>query len=214
MTPPPPSREDQKLETRALIREAARARFIAVGYERTTIRDIASAAGVSVGSVHVHFQDKRSLLFACFYANIRAAVATIGATVDADAPLVDQLRESGRVLYRAYAEHPELSRVMLREGLFPGEGEREDNLGPFLADLAARHRRARERGELGRLPDDGLLAARAFFAAYFAVLIGGLGGHFGPLDDPDAAADRWADELQALVRLHLEGLGLRAPRER
>ncbi|MCA9661412.1 MAG: TetR/AcrR family transcriptional regulator [Myxococcales bacterium] len=205
----PPRRSEQKLATRAQIRDAARARFVEVGYEGTTIRDVARAAGVSVGSVHVHFKDKRALLFACFYEGIRGAVAEIWATIDRDAPLLDQLARCGRVLYRAYAEHPELSRVMFRESLFPAPGEDDDNLEPFLVGVAELHRAALARGELERLPQGGMLAARAFFAVYIAVLIAGLSGHLGPCDDADAAAERWAAELRDLVELQLRGLGLR-----
>ncbi|HLT38501.1 MAG TPA: TetR/AcrR family transcriptional regulator [Enhygromyxa sp.] len=203
------SRSAQKLETREQIREAARARFSEVGYERTTIRDVAQAAGVSVGSVHVHFKDKRALLFACFYANVGEAVARIQATLDEQAPLIDQLTHCGRVLFRAYAEHPELSRVMFRESLFLQAGDdRDQHFGPFLERIAGLFRAALARGEITRLPQQGLLAARAFFAAYIAVLIGGLSGHFGSHKRPDRAARRWAEELRALIELQLVGLGL------
>ncbi|MEZ4382281.1 MAG: TetR/AcrR family transcriptional regulator [Nannocystaceae bacterium] len=204
-----PRRSEQKQATRDQIRDAARARFVAVGYDRTTIRDVAKAAGVAVGSVHVHFRDKRALLFACFYEGIRRAVATIWTTLDRQMPLVDQLVHCGRVLYRAYLEHPALSRVMVREGLFPAADEGDDNLLPFLEAVAELHREARRRGELERLPADGALAARAFFAAYMAVLIAGLGGRYGASDDPEAAASRWGDDLRALVELQLRGVGLR-----
>ena len=206
----PPSRAERKLETEAQIREAARARFIEVGYDKTTIRDIARAAGVSVGSVHVHFKDKRALLFACFYANIAQAVARIFATLDEDQPLLDQLTHCGRVLYRAYAQHPALSRVMVKESLFIAaqHDTPDEQLEPFLARVATLFEAAHARGELTRLPGGSMLAAQSFFATYFAVLIGGLNGHYGQSKRPDRAARRWAQALRSLLALQLVGLGL------
>ncbi len=205
---PPPSRAEQKAASRRAILTAARARFIALGYEHATIRDIARRAGVSPGSVLAHFKDKRGLLRACFLDNIARAVSQIWETLDEDAPLLDQLSHCARVLFEAYAQHPALSRVMFRESLFPSPDEqRDDQFASFLARVAALYRAARDRGELSRLPRDGLLAAQGFFAIYVSALIGGLGGHFGEHDDAAACARAWSTPVRALTRLQLEGLG-------
>jgi len=206
----PGARTVHKQRTRAAILAAARARFVASGYERATIREIADAAGVAVGSVHAHFRDKQALLMACFYAGITAALARIWDGHDERAPLLEQLTRCGRLLYEAYAEHPELSRVMFQATLFtapePGEGI-EDPLGPFLERLVGVFRAALARGEIRRLPGDGLVAARGFFAAYLAILIAGLAGHLGHGERPERTGELWAVHLRALVRLQLEGLG-------
>jgi AcrR family transcriptional regulator len=54
-----PAFED--LTARARIREAALAQFAEHGYERTTIRGVAAAAGVSPGLVRHHFGSKQAL---------------------------------------------------------------------------------------------------------------------------------------------------------
>src|SRR5215475_11467541 len=54
-----PAFED--LTARARIREAALAQFAEHGYERTTIRGVAAAAGVSPGLVRHHFGSKQGL---------------------------------------------------------------------------------------------------------------------------------------------------------
>lgn len=202
------ARTAQKQRTRAAILAAARERFVVSGYERATIREIADAAGVAVGTIHAHFRDKRALLFACFFAGIGAALEQIWETHDERAPLLDQLTRCGRLLYEAYAVHPELSRVMFRATLFPEPGVGDDELlGPFLARIVGLFRAALARGEIRRLPADPLLAAQNFFAAYMAVLVAGLGERPATEERPEATAARWSTHLRALMRLQLEGLG-------
>lgn len=48
--------------TRARVLSAAEDLFGRHGYEASTIQDVASAAGVAVGTVYHHFPDKRSIL--------------------------------------------------------------------------------------------------------------------------------------------------------
>ncbi|MCA9713335.1 MAG: TetR/AcrR family transcriptional regulator [Myxococcales bacterium] len=210
----PPTRAEQKEASRRAILEAARARFLELGYEHATIRDIARAAGVSSGSVLAHFGDKRGLLLACFLDNIARAQARIWATLDERAPLLEQLTHCARVLYTAYAEQPTLSRVMFQETLWPRpQDPPDDQLAPFLERVAALFRAAKQRGELTRLPGDGFLAAQGFFALYLSGLIGGLGGHFGEHASAEANAAAWVAPVRALASLQLTGLGARAPDE-
>lgn len=201
------SRAERKATTRTSILEAARRQLIDRGYEGTTIRDVAAAAEVAVGSVHVHFRDKRALLFACFYSEIAAAVARIWETLP-DSTLLDQLTHCGEVLYAAYAEHPELSRVMFREALFPAaDAERDASFEPFMLRIAELFVQAQQRGELRQLPEAGRRAAQNFFAAYLLVLIGGLSGELGPFTEGATMAKAWAKRLRALLQLQLVGLG-------
>lgn len=57
----PTRRALAKQETRAKVLEAARKLFSEHGYEGATIRDIASAAGMSTGAVFANFSDKADL---------------------------------------------------------------------------------------------------------------------------------------------------------
>lgn len=56
------ARQVRKEATRQRVLEAARGLFESVGYETTTVRMIARAAGVSVGSVFTTFKSKREVL--------------------------------------------------------------------------------------------------------------------------------------------------------
>jgi AcrR family transcriptional regulator len=55
-------RRAQATETRSAVVAAARDLFIAQGYARTTMADIASAAGVSVETIYAAFKNKATLL--------------------------------------------------------------------------------------------------------------------------------------------------------
>ena len=57
----PGSRADQRRRTEARILEAATQAFLSTGYDRTTIRAVASAAGVDAGLVMHYFGSKQEL---------------------------------------------------------------------------------------------------------------------------------------------------------
>ena len=61
-------RHDQKVATRAKVLEAARRCFQARGYDATTIRMVAAAAGTSTGAVFSNFAGKDEL-YAAAYGN-------------------------------------------------------------------------------------------------------------------------------------------------
>ncbi len=60
-TPRPGSRAEQRRRTEARILDAATQVFFSVGYERATIRAVASAAGVDAGLVMHYFGSKQEL---------------------------------------------------------------------------------------------------------------------------------------------------------
>jgi AcrR family transcriptional regulator len=60
-TPPPNSRAEQRRRTEARILDAAAQLFLTAGYERTTIRAVASAAGVDAALVMHYFESKQKL---------------------------------------------------------------------------------------------------------------------------------------------------------
>jgi AcrR family transcriptional regulator len=60
-TPPPNSRTEQRRRTEARILDAATNAFFSAGYDRTTIRAVASAAGVDAGLVMHYFGSKQEL---------------------------------------------------------------------------------------------------------------------------------------------------------
>lgn len=74
-----------------LIRRVARAEFGRRGYEVTTVRDIAAAAGLSTGSVYRAIGSKEELLTTIMDAFSRKVVAGWGAALGSDATAVEKL---------------------------------------------------------------------------------------------------------------------------
>ncbi len=60
--PAKPTRDEAARERRALIVEAAAGCFIAKGFHQTGIREIAKAAGISLGNLYNHFTGKPALI--------------------------------------------------------------------------------------------------------------------------------------------------------
>lgn len=66
---PDSPRKRQKAASHTRILEAARALFRERGYDETTARDIAAQAGLSVGSLFLHFESKADIFKAVIWAN-------------------------------------------------------------------------------------------------------------------------------------------------
>ena len=179
------SRQAQKAETRAAILAAARALFAERGFEATTLKAVASRAGVAVGTVFVHVPDKAALLTEALHDDLARVLAEAGADLPT-APR-DQILHLAGALYRYYAINPALSAVLVKESLMAplAEGSHSDAvLRGFLGQVAG----ALVGGGMLRPGTSPITGATAFFALYVVVLLGGLraaaGGAGGM--DPDA----------------------------
>ena len=64
-------RQEQAQQTRATIIRAAHDLFLVNGYERTTIAEIATRAGVAVETVYAAFRNKRTLLRQVWFVSFR-----------------------------------------------------------------------------------------------------------------------------------------------
>jgi AcrR family transcriptional regulator len=191
------TRNEQKAQTRRAVLEAARAAFEGDGFEGANIRDIASAAGVSAGTVLHHFGSKRELLYAALFHDLERALEGAVAGVGRD-PLEDQLDRLSRAVFHHYQERPRLSRVLLKESLFaePPWAER------FQAQTAGVHQAvvcmgeaAVARGELSPRVDLRVLAMAYLSFFYFALIAWAQGAHADP-----------ARLVRAQVVQHLDGL--------
>lgn len=195
----PTRRYRQKMETRRLIREAAYDLFEARGYEKTTMRQLASRAGVGLGTIFQHFPDKASLLAACF----REDLLQLTDSALADLPrtgLRDQLLHLVRHFFTFYARRPHLFRVLLQGIMFQhteAAARIELDLLAFLERVAALAEEARRRGELAPKVNPQLLAS-AFWAFYGLSLSMGLRG-----DDFDVTAQ--TEMVGLLLDQHLAG---------
>jgi AcrR family transcriptional regulator len=85
-----PARTEQAAQTRARIVDAAGACFTSAGYARTTIRQIADAAGVAVDTVYATFGSKAQVLTAL----IDARLAPTGQRNVMDRPEAQAIRDA------------------------------------------------------------------------------------------------------------------------
>ncbi|MFN3523216.1 MAG: TetR/AcrR family transcriptional regulator [Phenylobacterium sp.] len=147
--------------TAARIRAAALDLFSRLGFERTTLADIAAAAGVSQPALHYHFQDKAQLWRAAML-ELRAVIAEEERLLDvaADAPAIVQLRMALRLFLKISWEHPALGRIVALEGMAGGERMQwlEAHLtGPRNRRLVELARAAIAAGDLRSFPPEQLV---------------------------------------------------------
>jgi len=122
-TKPMTRRAVAKQQTRRRILAAARRLFSELGYERATIRDIASAAGMSTGAVFANFTDKADLFREIMTEDMdQLAVQMTEAAAqggDVEEVLV-RIFEAG---YTFYQDRLPLARAAFSVGWSPDEGQ-------------------------------------------------------------------------------------------
>ena len=198
-----PMKQDEKSQrSREQILESALRLFSHQGYRATSIREIASAAGLSTGNVYHHFKDKetifRALLDQYWQAIARDDLPFNRALAGGAFP--DDLEELGRasrdivLRYRAYV-------ALIYVDVVEFEGS---HIRKFYAEMASRFEKfmrdhpatAHIEGKLrpGVSPVSAVMLASRFFLNYFAVeILFGVPNHFGK--DSDAALKEIADIL-------------------
>lgn len=120
----PTSRDERRRRSEGAILDAARALFAETGYERATIRAVASAAGVDPALVMQYFGSKEGLFAAAakWTDHTQTVLSATREQVPA-AALFDMIekfegaddREAAVALMRSCLTHPEASRVMRDE---------------------------------------------------------------------------------------------------
>lgn len=121
--PAPVPRDERRRRTEQAILDAAREQFAGTGFERTTIRSVARAAGVDPALVMQYFGCKQGLFAeAARWPEESQAVTSAGrdelpraAIADAFARFEGDDREAALALLRSCLTHPEAARVMRDE---------------------------------------------------------------------------------------------------
>jgi len=154
--PPKKRNEQERLETRKRILDAARELFVEHGIEATTMREIASRVGCSATAIYLYFRDKRDLLNALCATDF-LALANDMQYVEAIADPVERLRVMGVGYARFALGHPNHYRLMFmtrwpevdRHNLGIEEGNPEqDSFAQLRGLVAAIHAAGRLRDEL------------------------------------------------------------------
>lgn len=166
-------REQTKAETRRLILEAAYDLFEEKGFAKATMRELAARAGVGLGTIFKHFPDKSALLLAAFKEDLTQRWEKAFATMPSTG-LREQSKHSIAPLFEFYAARPELSRELLKEGLFV-QGEAAAELLAQEMALSQKvveeiYQPAVDRGELNPELDLFMFSA-SLWAHYICVLM-------------------------------------------
>ena len=196
-------REQAKVETRRIILDTAYSLFEEVGYEKATMRALAARAGVGIGTIFQHFQNKPALLVATFDEEMRPVVENAVLTIPPTG-LKEQLHHLIRQVFEFYARRVRLSRVLLKEIIFM-EGAGADNIQKlekeYIGTMGGIFEAAAKRGEIrssAGIPD----VVAAFWAFYTHTLLEGLAA-------PEFDTDGQLEKMDRLVDLLLEGIGRR-----
>jgi AcrR family transcriptional regulator len=116
-------REFNKNDKLRRIKQAAREHFRTRDFDQATTREIATRAGVALGTLFTYATDKRDLLFLAINDELEEIVRSAADANRPDAPLVDNFLAVFGLFYRYFAQHPHLSRLILREMIFYEKGE-------------------------------------------------------------------------------------------
>lgn len=203
--PPRPGRRAlRRMETERLIRATALELFLERGFDATTTKQIADAAGVAHGTVFLVAATKEALLVSVLEERLREVVAGRARALPARG-IEAQLVHVFDGLFDFYARAPQLSRAFLKSIVFFGEpvgkAQYDEHVARFAAYLAQLCEAARARGELA--PDArGDVAASNVLGLYLLHTIAFL-NEVAP--DRRALGARFRAGLDALLR------GLRPP---
>ncbi|WP_395671361.1 TetR/AcrR family transcriptional regulator [Phenylobacterium sp.] len=166
----PTRRALAKQQTRGKVLAAARRLFSEQGYEGATIRDIASAAGMSTGAVFANFTDKSDLFREIMVSDLAALAESMREAGAKGRTLEDSLLRIFTAGYAFYKSQLPLARAAFSVSWSPEEGQplRSSPQVQALYDLIAEHLEAAiQRGELGQEAEV-KLRSQMLFEAYLS----------------------------------------------
>ncbi len=111
-------REHKKHLKRDRIKAAAKELFSRQEYEKATVREIASRAGVALGTISLYAQDKRDLILLAYNDDVTDMIARGTNACRRDGPFEDNLIAFFRVFYEGYAANLQLARTYLQVNFF------------------------------------------------------------------------------------------------
>jgi AcrR family transcriptional regulator len=118
-------------KTRGAILKAALEQFKEKGYGKTTMRDIAKQAGVSVGNAYYYFQSKEEMILEVFIRSQRDAEARNRETCQKTRSFKARFLDLQFHRLDLLSEHRELFVVLTQAGIHP-----DHPLSPFSAEMA------------------------------------------------------------------------------
>jgi AcrR family transcriptional regulator len=161
-------REQKKRKTRSAIMEAAVHLFSENGFERTSIQQLAQAAGIGKGTIYSYFQTKTEIFHAFCEDELDFIRSELLTKTDPESPLIEQLMVLYMGEFSLISRNKEFGRLMMQQMVFPVETEHvktRDIDDRWLALIFSIYKRAQERNELRR-DIDLLYIAGHFYGLY------------------------------------------------
>ena len=134
LAPPAPARQTHADSRAPLVLDAAARLFCRQGYDGTTVRDIARAAGMLPGSLYCHFATKEDLLVAVYLRGVEQICAAVEAAVQPHVEPWERLEAACVAHLEAILRDDDYARVVVR--VRPAE---VPDAGPRLVALRDRY---------------------------------------------------------------------------
>jgi AcrR family transcriptional regulator len=193
-------REKKKRETRDAIMKAAVRLFSEKGFEKTSIEQLARAAGIGKGTIYSYFQTKTEIFHAFCEDELDFIHSELLTKTDPGAPLIEQLMILYMGEFSLISQNKEFGRLLMQQMVFPVESENlkaRDIDDRWLALVFSIYRRAQERNELRR-DIDLLYIAGHFYGLYIMAVSAWYSGRI--------QTEEMAPGIRLLFQQALEGL--------
>jgi AcrR family transcriptional regulator len=193
-------REQKKLDTRQAIMQAAVKLFSEKGFEKTSIEELARAAGIGKGTIYSYFQTKTDILHAFCGDELVCLHQELTDNADKEIPLLQQMVRIYMSEFRLITENREFGRLFMQQTAFPRDVDLEmhlENENNYFKLLFPLLEKAQERGELRN--DIELLYITGHFYGLYLLLVSAW--YTGRVRTEEAET-----ALETLFRQAMEGL--------
>lgn len=165
-------REHKKQQTRQAIMQAAIKLFSEKGFEKTSIEELARAAGIGKGTIYSYFQTKTDILHAFCEDELVCLHQELTNNADKEIPLLQQMVAIYMSEFRLITENREFGRLFMQQTAFPRDVDLDkhlENENNYFKLLFPMLEKAQERGELRR--DIDLLYITGHFYGLYLLLV-------------------------------------------
>lgn len=193
-------RETKKKETRQAIMQAAITLFSEKGFEKTSIEELAKAAGIGKGTIYGYFQTKSDILHAFCEDELECLRQELTSNADKEIPVLQQMVSIYMAEFHKIIENREFARLFMQQTAFPRDVdlkrhlETEDNYFSLLFPLLEK---AQERGEL-RNDLDALHITGHFYGLYLMLVSAWFTGRIKTEEAEEALHTLFCQALEGL----------------
>ena len=195
----PGLRERNKMDKLARIKRAARKLFEKQGVEATTIREIATASDIGLGTMFSYAANKEDLLVMIFREEVGEALKLAFASLPKKGLLEQFLHIFGAIVEH-HRQDPGLARVFIKETPFIDDRRHgvRDFMQTLFSGLTALVDESKERGEIRAEVPSALLAKNLFAISFYHLQLW--------LGDTHPKQELEYPRLRDALELHLTGL--------